>query len=124
MNIRRMMLADVAVLAVVFTIGLIISAMWPEAHVTPPSHVVCLTFDMSSPDGRGRWKGWHPVAFDKRQEIGKLVNAGAAEWMEAKTADCYERHPMNPRLGELVESGYMEWWRWVEKPKRKVVITH
>jgi hypothetical protein len=82
-----------------------------------PSHVVCLIFDMSTKQGKV-WSGWHPVSEQNRVEVGLLVKAGAAEWMEAQTADCYERHLLNTKLGQKVRIEYMEWWRWKE-PKRR-----
>lgn len=83
-----------------------------------PSHVVCLVFDMSTQKGK-QWEGWHPVSELKRAEIGLLVKSGAAEWIEADSVDCFERHPLNSRIGQKVRIDRMEWWRWKE-PKRKV----
>lgn len=116
------------VLSVTLLILVTVVGYLTNDHVSTPSppssRVVCLIFDMSDRDGKGRWKGWHPVASEtKREEIGLLVSANAVEWGEFKTADCYERHPENPKLGQLVEQHYVEWWRWKEK-KRKEVITH
>ena len=115
----------VTLVAIAGLCALFIYATWPAAYNPPQSHVVCLMFDISTPDGRARWKGWHPVPPGKREEISLMVNAGAMEWMEALTADCYERNADNPDFGNLVRREYVEWYRWVEKPKKpRLVITH
>lgn len=112
------------------TLAFLIFLMWllpPSKNDKPaaaPSRVVCLIFDLSIKDGQGRWKGWHPVSEEVRDEVGLLVNAGAAEWFEADSAACYERHPKNPKFGQVIERHYVEWWRWVEKSKKRTVIKH
>ena len=128
MKFRRMVVADLILVVVAFSAGALISAMWLTSSVppAPQSRVVCVNFDISTPAGRGQYKDWHPVAPDKKRDIGLLVNAGAAQWMEAETLKCYERNPNNPRFGQLVAVHYLEWWKWIGNPKKtkRSIITH
>lgn len=82
-----------------------------------PSHIVCLLFDMSIPTGK-QWKGWHPVSKETRDQISRDVGAGKAEWIEADTLECIERHPMNKNVGKVIRTERLEWWRWLEKTKK------
>lgn len=91
--------------------------------VTPPSDVVCAVFDMSTATGK-QWKGWHPVSAEDRPRISRLVGAGLAEWIPADSLDCIERHPGNPRIGQVVEVKRMEWWRWKEKKRAATLSQH
>jgi hypothetical protein len=102
-------------------LAVLIASFLKDAHAggtggPEPSHIVCLLFDMSTPTGK-QWKGWHPVSKEARDQISRDVGAGKAEWIEADTLECIERHPMNKNIGKVIRTERVEWWRWKEPKK-------
>ena len=108
-------------LGVLVTVG--VMSIPSRAVVAPPSDVVCAVFDMSTATGK-QWKGWHPLSEEARQRVSRLVGAGLAEIIPADSLDCIERHPGNPRIGQVVEVKRIEWWRWKEKKRAATLSQH
>lgn len=109
---------------VVLLFGLFRSEQKQSEPKNIPSSVVCDVFDLSTPVGK-QWKGWHPVSREQRLLISERVGRGEAEYFPpTATLECVERNPANPHIGEIVRTEKMEWWRWVEKPSRRVVNKH
>lgn len=98
-------------LSIVAISGVFYVATAPRAQPKEPSQVLCAIFDLSTPKGHGQWTGWHPLSDQHRAQVKELALRGKVEIIEADSVECYERHPMNRRLGEVVEVRRMEWWR-------------
>lgn len=86
----------------------------PRAQEKEPSQVLCAVFDLSTPSGRGEWRGWHPLSDQHRGMVKELALKGQVEIIEADSIECIERHEQNKRFGDVIETRRMEWWRPVQ----------
>lgn len=98
-------------LSVVAVSGVFYVATAPRAQPKEPSQVLCAIFDLSTPSGRGEWRGWHPLSDQHRSAVKELMLKGQVEIIEADSIECIERHEKNKRFGDVIETRRMEWWR-------------
>lgn len=98
-------------LAIVAVSGVFYVATMPRAQEKEPSQVLCAVFDLSTPAGRGMWRGWHPLSDQHRSVVKELALKGKVEIIEADSIECIERHEQNKRFGDVIETRRMEWWR-------------
>jgi hypothetical protein len=76
--------------------------------VNKNTHIVCYPLDIT---------GWKPLTRIMREEIGAGSVKQSIEIREFDSLDCVERDPNSKRIGEVIETRRMEWWRITPKHK-------
>lgn len=104
-------------LLILFLVGgtVVLLAPSKSEQRAAPSHLVCYPLDIT---------GWKPMTRVMREAVAGGRIRQAIEVQEFDSLDCVERNPKNKRIGEVVETRRMEWWRPVEKERKRNVIKH